>query len=225
MQRPWYGDGRGLGGRIGGDARDDWGAEMVDSPQKWGLSKGIRGGFLHIGWAGGSSRGPLILCGRGGSALRLGDGRGNLRAAKTPPLQEGGRTRRYGDSGRDAAFSNRDAARHIATNARAPERMPPRSRIWAMRQRGAARHVATNASRPIKTPPHRLIHRGLPVQDGGLWPWVLGAHARWIKMRFPGLAGARATPNRISHALRGRNPTLRHRCGRGIGGATRPLCD
>ena len=25
----------------------------------------------------------------GGSALRLGDGRGNLRAAKTPPLQEG----------------------------------------------------------------------------------------------------------------------------------------
>ena len=39
--------------------------------------------------------------------LRLGDGRGNLRAAKTPPLQSG-RTRRYCDSGRGAAFSNRD---------------------------------------------------------------------------------------------------------------------
>ena len=91
--------------------------------------------------------------------------------------------------------------------------------------RGAARHVATNASRPIKTPPRRLIHRGLPVRDGGFRPRGLGADAQWIKMRFLGLAGARATPNRISRALRGRNPTLRHRCGRGIGGATRPLCD
>ena len=139
--------------------------------------------------------------------LRLGDGRGDLR-------EEPRRPRPYSRGGRgDIAIQG--VARRFLT---ATGRMPPRARIWAMRQRGAARHAATNALR-------RLIHRGLPVRDGGFRPRGLGADARGIKMRFLGLAGARATPNRISRALRGRNPTLRHRCGRRAGRGALPLCD
>ena len=89
------------------------------------------------------------------------------------------------------------------------------------RHRGAP--VAVKKRRAAAT--CRLIPRGLPVQDGGLGAGGLGANARRIKMRFLGLAGARATPNRNSRAVGGGNPTLRHRCARGVGGAARPLCD
>ena len=89
------------------------------------------------------------------------------------------------------------------------------------RHRGAP--VAVKKRRAAAT--CRLIPRGLPVQDGGLGAGGLGANARRIKMRFLGLAGVRATPNRNSRAVGGGNPTLRHRCARGVGGAARPLCD
>ena len=180
MQRPWYGDGRGLGGRIGGDARDDSGEEMGDNPHFGGLSKGKIAGNPHFFGI------------MGGRASR----RGGV-----------------------FAVPREDSPAHPSNAARGD---------LGTRRGGIEPCRATSRQTPpptIKTPPRRLIHRGLPVRDGGFRPRGLGADARGIKMRFLGLAGARATPNRIPRALRGRNPTLRHRCGRGIGGATRPLCD
>ena len=51
--------------------------------------------------------------------------------------------------GADAAILRlQGVARRFLT---ATGRMPPRTRIWAMRQRGAARHAATNATAPIDT--------------------------------------------------------------------------
>ena len=88
------------------------------------------------GLVGESSRGTIDFHCVGDIRLRLGDGRGNLR-------EEPRRPRPYSRGGRgDIAIQG--VARRFLT---ATGRMPPRSRIWAMRQRGAARHAATNAPR------------------------------------------------------------------------------